>query len=90
MGLIITILLGALVGFLAARFFGRSEGFLASLVIGILGAVVGNIVSHALGQGSQSNLGLDLNGLLWALGGSVIVVVILNMIQGRSNRPPRL
>jgi uncharacterized membrane protein YeaQ/YmgE (transglycosylase-associated protein family) len=84
MGLIITILLGALVGYLATHLFGRREGFLVSTVVGIVGAVLGNLVSNLLGQGNQSGLTFDLSSLLWALGGSILVVVILNAIQRRS------
>lgn len=87
MGLIITILLGALVGYLAARLSGRREGFLASVVIGVVGAFLGGVVSRLFGVGDQSALVLDLSSLLWALGGSIVVVVILNMIQGRPTRP---
>lgn len=83
MGLIIAILLGALVGWLAARLFGRQEGFWGSLVIGVVGAILGNVLSHLLGQGSQAALALDLSGLLWSLGGSVVFVAILNWFQRR-------
>lgn len=85
MGLIITILLGALVGYLAAHMFGRREGFVVSTIIGVVGAVLGNVVSRALGVGNQSALAFDLSGLLWALGGSIIVVLILNAVQHRSS-----
>jgi uncharacterized membrane protein YeaQ/YmgE (transglycosylase-associated protein family) len=87
MGLIVTILLGALVGYLAAHLMGRREGFLVSVLIGIVGAFLGNVVSHLLGVGDQSGLVLDWSNLLWALGGSILVVVILNAIQHRPNHP---
>lgn len=85
MGLIITILLGALVGYVAAHLMGRREGFLASVAIGIIGAFLGGLVSRLLGVGDQSALVFDLSNLLWALGGSILVVVLLNMFQ--NNRP---
>lgn len=87
MGLIITILLGALVGYLAAHLFGRHEGFIMSTVIGVIGAVLGNFISHLLGQGDQAGLSFDLSQLLWALGGSIVVVCILNVIQDRPRTP---
>lgn len=87
MGLIITILLGALVGYLAAHLFGRREGFVVSAVIGVVGAILGNVVSNLLGAGNQSALNFDLSNLLWALLGSIVVVVILNAVQNRPNNP---
>lgn len=84
MGLIIAILLGALVGYIAAALMGRKEGFWASMLIGIAGAFLGGVVSRLLGVGDQSALAFDLSGLLWALGGSVLVVVLLNMFQNRN------
>jgi uncharacterized membrane protein YeaQ/YmgE (transglycosylase-associated protein family) len=86
MELIIVILLGALVGYIAARIMGRREGFIASTLIGVFGAVLGNLISRSIGEGSQAGLGFDLSSLLWSLGGAVVVVAILNLIQGRANR----
>ena len=94
MGLLIIILLGALVGYIAARLFGRREGFLASLVIGVLGAIIGSWISHIANNGSNGSIATNPSylafhwvTLLWALVGSVVVVIILNMIQNRSNTP---
>lgn len=85
LGLIIIILLGALVGYLASRLLGRQEGFWASTAIGVVGSLLGNFASRLLGVGNQAALTFDLSNLLWALGGSVIVVLILNTVR----RKPR-
>lgn len=84
MGLIITILLGALVGYLAAHIMGRKEGFIASTLIGVAGALLGGWISRLLGVGDQSALVFDLSSLLWALGGAVVVAYILNVVQRRN------
>lgn len=80
MGLIVAILLGALVGYLAAHLMGRQTGFLGSVVIGILGAFVGGVISRLLGVGDQAVLAFDLSGLLWSLGGAIVVVFIYNAL----------
>lgn len=86
MGLIVAILLGALVGYIAAHMLGRHEGFIGSTVIGVVGAVVGNFISYLIGGGKQAYLAFDLSGLLWSLGGALVVVLVLNALQGRNNR----
>ncbi len=83
MGLIVAILLGALVGHFAAKMMGRDTGFLASTVVGVLGALAGNVISGLLTGSQQAFLALDLSGLLWSLGGAVVVVLIWDSIQGR-------
>lgn len=86
MSFIIAILLGALVGYIGSRIAGRREGFLASTIIGVIGAVVGNVISRAVGVGNQAGLTFDLSSLLWSVGGAVVVVFVLNWIQGRKTQ----
>lgn len=81
MSIIVAILLGALVGWLAARITGRDSGFWLSAGIGIVGAFLGNLVSWAIGGGTQAFLAFDLSGLLWSLGGAILFCAILNAIQ---------
>lgn len=83
MSLIIAILLGALVGYLASRITGRSQGFIGDVIVGIVGAFLGNLVSYAIGGGKQAFLTFDLSGLLWSLGGAILLCAILNAIQSR-------
>lgn len=83
MSLIIAILLGALVGYVASHIMGRNEGFIGSAIIGIIGAFIGNLVSYAIGGGKQAYLAFDLSGLIWSFGGALLLVVILNAIQNR-------
>lgn len=81
MSIIIAILLGALVGFLAQKITGREGGFWFSALVGIVGAFLGNLVSWTIGGGTQAFLTFDLSGLLWSLGGAILLCAILNAIQ---------
>lgn len=83
LSLIITILLGALVGYIASRIGGRREGFWVSTLIGVVGAFLGNLVSYAIGGGKVAFLTFDLSGLVWSLAGAVLLVWILNAVQKR-------
>jgi uncharacterized membrane protein YeaQ/YmgE (transglycosylase-associated protein family) len=83
MNLIIVILLGALVGYIANRIAKRDSGFIFSAITGIVGAILGNLVSVLVTGNQEAFLAFDLSGLLWALGGALIFVFVLNAIQRR-------
>ena len=42
MSILVAIILGGLVGYIAARLLGRDEGILASVVIGVIGSFIGD------------------------------------------------
>jgi len=81
MGLIITVILGGFVGWLAASVAGRDEGVIASIVIGVVGSFIGGFVSSLLGQGDQAYLAFSWVGLLWSFVGALILVAILNAFR---------
>ena len=56
------------------------EGFLLDIVLGIVGAVVGGLIMTALGGEGVS--GFNLYSILVAIGGAVVVLVILHAIRG--------
>lgn len=85
MGIIVAIILGALVGWIAARLMGRHEGILASIIIGIIGSFIGSLISQLFTGSDRSFLAFDMSGLVWSLVGAVILVAILNAVQGRSH-----
>ena len=82
MNLIIVLILGAIVGWLGARIMGRHEGLLASIVIGIVGAFIGDGLAKLLG-GPGAYLAFSWSGLLWALIGAIILAALLNAVQHR-------
>lgn len=86
MGLIIAILLGAFVGWLAAHLLGRKEGFFGSAVIGVIGSFLGGWLSHLVTGSDKAFLAFSWTGLFWSLAGSVLLVAILNWLQGRPNK----
>lgn len=84
MGIIITLIIGGIVGWLAAKIAGRDEGIIASVVIGVVGSFIGSFISAMLSGADRASLSFSWPGLVWSLIGSVILVVILNMVQHRS------
>lgn len=81
MTIIVAIILGGLVGWVASRLLGRDEGILASIVIGIVGSFIGSLISQLFTGADHSYLAFSWGGLLWSLVGAVILVAILNAVR---------
>ena len=81
MSILAWIVLGLIAGFISSLIVNRSgEGFLLDIVLGIVGAVVGGLIMTALGGEGVS--GFNLYSILVAIGGAVVVLVILHAIRG--------
>ena len=85
MGILVAIILGALVGWLASRLMGRPEGWLMSIVIGVIGSFIGGWLSQMVTGSDQSFLAFSWTGLFWSLVGAVILVAIMNAVTGRTH-----
>ena len=84
MGIIGWILLGLLAGAIARAIVpGRTEpgGCIGTTAIGILGALIGGFIATALDIGHIEDF-FDLGTWLIAIGGSVLLLVIINAIAG--------
>lgn len=81
MSIIVWIILGGIVGYLASKLLGRDEGILASIIIGIIGSFLGGFVSRLFTGSDQSFLAFSWMGLFWSFIGSVILVAILNAVS---------
>lgn len=86
MSILVAIILGGLIGYIASRLLGRSEGVLASIVIGIVGSFIGGFVSRLFTGSDQSFLAFSWMGLFWAGIGSLILVAILNAVRKPGHR----
>ena len=76
--IIITILVGALVGWLAGMIMKSKHGFWVNCLLGILGALLGDALAGALHIG-----GGFIVELLIAIGGTCIVIAIARLIMGK-------
>jgi uncharacterized membrane protein YeaQ/YmgE (transglycosylase-associated protein family) len=80
-GVIVFLLVGLAAGFLAGKLLGTdSGGILASLIIGVIGAVIGGFLFHRLGIAIHGIAPL-LTELLAAVVGSVILLILLRFIR---------
>lgn len=83
MGLIIWLIIGGVVGWLASVIMHRDaqQGILLNIVVGIVGAILaGWLISPLVGIGTI-NSGITLGSFLVSLLGAVILLAIVNLIR---------
>jgi uncharacterized membrane protein YeaQ/YmgE (transglycosylase-associated protein family) len=81
--LIIWLLMGALIGWLASMVMGRDaqQGALLNIVVGIVGAMIGGFL---LGGPTLNQNALNLTALLVSFVGAVVLLAIVNLVtRGR-------
>jgi uncharacterized membrane protein YeaQ/YmgE (transglycosylase-associated protein family) len=81
MGVITWILLGLIAGFIAKWVMPRPQprGILSTLVVGIVGALLGGLVATTLGA-SDGITGLNLWSIAVAVGGSVLLLWLFGVL----------
>lgn len=83
MGLIAWIVLGGIAGLIAKTLMPGKDpgGCILTVIIGIVGALLGGFLATALGFGGLS--GLDWRSLVIAVIGSFVLLAILRMFRGK-------
>ena len=85
MGWIITIIVGALIGWVASLIMKTDEqqGPLLNIAIGIVGAFLGRLIfANLLGIGSAAQAGqFDIMGILWGVIGALVLIAILKALK---------
>lgn len=87
MGLIAWIVLGGIAGLIAKAIMPGKDpgGCIITVIIGIVGALLGGFLATALGFGGLSG-SLDWRSLLIAVIGSFVLLAILRVFRGRRRR----
>ncbi len=78
-GLIMTIILGALAGWIAEKVMKFDTGLVMNIVLGIAGAVLGNFILGALGISFGGLIGQ----LIVAVAGACVLIFAYRMIKSR-------
>ena len=85
MGIIIWLIVGGIIGWLASIIMKRDgqQGILLNIVVGIVGAFLGGWLGGVLGIGSGTiNSGsFSLGGLVLSLVGAVVLLAIVNLLR---------
>lgn len=89
MGIIILIVIGGVLGWLASivmRTDGQ-QGILLNVIVGIVGALLaGFIINPLIGGGNIMNGDYSISSLLVSFGGAVVLLAIVNLIRRGSVR----
>lgn len=84
MGWIITILIGALIGWLASKVMGTDaeQGTIANILVGVIGSALGRwIFGDLLGIGSAFRAGgFSLAGIGFGVLGAIVLIFILKAV----------
>ncbi len=89
MGLIIALIVGGIIGWLASIVMrtDAQQGILLNVVVGIIGSLLGGfLLGPLLGGGNLLSGNLDIRTLLVSLLGAIILLAIVNMFTRRRVR----
>ena len=87
MSIIITLIVGGIIGWLASIVMrtDAQQGILLNIVVGVVGAFLGNFLGGMFGMGASLNAFSPI-GLLWAFIGALVLLAIVNLIRRGSVR----
>jgi uncharacterized membrane protein YeaQ/YmgE (transglycosylase-associated protein family) len=81
MGLLIWIVLGLVAGAIASFLVGGGFGLIETIILGVIGAVVGGFLAQRLGYGDVT--GFNVTSIVIATIGAVIVILAVRALRGR-------
>ena len=81
MNIIVWIIFGGLVGWIASLIMSTDEnqGILMNIIVGIGGALLGGFLARMLGLGTVD--GFDITSLLIAIVGSIIILAVVKAVR---------
>lgn len=89
MGLIITLVVGGILGWLASIVMrtDAQQGILLNIVVGVVGALIGGFLFGSLFGGAPITAGsLDMRSLLVSFLGAIVLLAIVNLFRRGSVR----
>ncbi len=79
MGILLWIVFGAIVGWIASMFMGTNEGLILNIILGIVGAILGGWIMSFVGKSGVT--GFNLYSFLVAIIGAVILIAIVKAVR---------
>jgi uncharacterized membrane protein YeaQ/YmgE (transglycosylase-associated protein family) len=83
MGWLVAIIVGGVAGWLASIVMRRdaSMGILMNIVVGIIGALIGNVLAGAFLDTGGTIQTFNLTGFIIAIVGAIVLLGIVNLVQ---------
>jgi uncharacterized membrane protein YeaQ/YmgE (transglycosylase-associated protein family) len=81
-GILAWIILGAIAGFITNMIMGGGEGVIATIILGIVGAIVGGYLAGTVLKIADVT-GINVESIVVAVIGAVIVVAVYRMVMRR-------
>jgi uncharacterized membrane protein YeaQ/YmgE (transglycosylase-associated protein family) len=82
MGILAWIVVGAIAGFITNLIMGGKEGVIPTIILGIVGAVVGGFLAGTVLKVADVT-GINLESIVVAVIGGVVVVLVYRALMGR-------
>jgi len=82
MGIVTWIVLGAIAGFLANLLIGGREGLIGTIILGIVGAIVGGWLAGVFLK-IKDPTGINLESIVVSVIGAIIVLAVYRAVVGR-------
>jgi len=83
MGIILWIVFGALVGWVASMVMGAGGGLMWDIGVGIVGAVIGGFIMSLVGEGGVG--GFNFYSFLVAVLGACVLIMIVRAVRRSEN-----
>jgi uncharacterized membrane protein YeaQ/YmgE (transglycosylase-associated protein family) len=82
MGILLWLIFGGLVGWIASLIMGTDsqQGIILNIVVGIIGAFVGGWLANSFGEAGIT--GFNIYSFIVAIVGSVVLIGLLKLIRG--------
>jgi uncharacterized membrane protein YeaQ/YmgE (transglycosylase-associated protein family) len=82
-GIIAWILIGVIAGWLTGKIMrGSGFGFLVDMIVGLVGALIGNLIFTHLGAGGVNDHGFFIT-IIIATVGAVILTFLVHLVTGK-------
>jgi uncharacterized membrane protein YeaQ/YmgE (transglycosylase-associated protein family) len=78
MGIVLWLIIGGVVGWLAGIIMGEGLGIIGNIVVGIVGAFIGGLI---FAHGNNNNSGLTISSFVVSLLGAVILLAVVNLVR---------